>query len=126
MRCLLRSVGIDASVVYLWGGCTPSTVDYFSYGSWWGPSFRVVLAAHDNAPPNPHFTFHAVTESGGTCYDPSYGTTGMVTLDETAPSGVPYWEAGVRYPTHANPAVRQTGMTFPPESIHHVEWTCPH
>jgi PKD repeat protein len=97
MRCLVRSVGPDASVVYLWGGCLASTVDFFVYAGWWGPSFRVVLAAHDSAPANPHFTFHAVTECAGAYYDPSYGTTGMVALDETAPAGVPYREAGVRY-----------------------------
>jgi hypothetical protein len=98
MRCLLRSVGLNASVVYLWGGCRADTRCYYLYAGGLGQcSFRVLLAAHDDAPLDPHFTYHAVTESAGTYYDPSYGTTGMVALDETAPDGVPYREAGVRY-----------------------------
>jgi len=112
-RQLVRSVGVDGTITYIWGGCSSSYVDYYKYGTWW-VSFRVIKSAHDNAEANPHFTYHVETLVSGTYYDPSYGATGLISLDETAPTHNPYPAAS-----------RQTGSSLP-GNVHYVDWTCPH
>lgn len=114
MRCLVRSVGIDGSVVYVWGGCSDAYICFYRYRLWWGPSFRVLKPEHDDAEQDPHFTFHAETCVDGTYYDPSYGSTGLMDLDEKAP-------AHFGFPA----ASRRTGSSLP-GNAHYVDWTCRH
>lgn len=113
MRYLCRSIGIDATVKYVWGGRAPDEVLFFhstsglNYGS-----FQVIAPVNDLAVKDPHFTYHAETVVGGTTYDPSYGTTGLITLAETAPA-----------------ASRQTGSAWPPPNTlvqNAAAWKCPH
>jgi hypothetical protein len=113
-RQLVRSVGVDGTVTYIWGGCSSSYVDYYKYGTWWGPSFRVIKSIHEGAEANPHFMYHVETLVNGTYYDPSYGATGLISLGETAPAHNPYPAAS-----------RQTGSSLP-GNAHYVNWTCPH
>lgn len=94
LRGLLRSVGINATTYYVWGG-NNTTKDrwFYLYGLSGGGSGTVTMRAvrpaipsPDNLPANPHFTYHAVVRLGtsGSYYDPSYGTVGSaVTFDET-------------------------------------------
>ncbi len=126
LRYLASSIGINATLVYVWGGCSNTTVDFFKYHTWWGPSFRVLKGAHDGASVNPHFTFHVLTNINGTYFDPSYGSTGIINLDETAPAGVQYTTNYITYQPHTVAASRQTGSSWPPANIHLVDWTCPH
>lgn len=89
MRCLTRSIGIDAIVRYLWGGR-----DVTRYGGykrqtddqWWldegFPTIQFLEAIHDEAPLNPHFSFHAIVLSGGFYFDPSYGTADISAIGE--------------------------------------------
>jgi transglutaminase-like putative cysteine protease len=69
MRGLLRSIGIDAQVWYLWGGgFGPGGVVPYWYEA---PNdeiatFRVERPEEDDNDPNPHFTFHAVVGGSGT------------------------------------------------------------
>lgn len=131
MELLLAAIGISADVTYVWGGCVDSTICLYNPQGWpWGPSFRVLLAAHDYAPADPHFLYHAEAAVGGAYYDPSYGSTGLITLDETAPAGPDWYTRPVVYPaylggTHATAATRQTGAGLP-STPHYVDWTCPH
>lgn len=88
----------------------------------------VLKSVYDGVPANPHFAFHAETLVNGTYYDPSYGTTGLITFQEAAPAGYPYYDP---YPTnyydnHTPAATRQTGSSFPPGTVHKVNYTCPH
>ena len=89
-RGLLRSVGIVGNVQYHWGGLDSDTMASYEIGSipTSRVSMRVSAPTHDGVEANPHFTFHAVDESGGTLYDPSYGLayTSVVIL-ETAGVG---------------------------------------
>jgi Ig-like domain from next to BRCA1 gene/Transglutaminase-like superfamily len=92
MRGLLRSIGIDIQVFYLWGGTNAQTYWYSFEG--YPASFRVNRDQEDAVEPFPHFTFHAITghSAQGELYDPSYGdpaTGPFVGLDETldAPDG---------------------------------------
>jgi len=114
-RLLVRSVGIDGSTVYIWGGCSSAAIDLYRYGAWWGPSFMVVKGAHDGAPTNPHFAFHVEVQAAGGYYDPSYGTSGLISLSETAPAHSPF-----------PAATRQTGSGLPGGPPHYVSWKCPH
>ena len=93
-------------------------VDTYVYDTWeWGPSFWLIKGAHDEAPANPHYLFHSEALSGGTYYDPSYGTTGLISFSEAAPA----------HPPDAA-ATRRTGSALParPQSEHKVLWPCPH
>ncbi|MFH2055421.1 MAG: hypothetical protein ABIJ61_05640, partial [bacterium] len=140
MSCLLGSVGLSSSVVFFWGGCEPGIVDRYKLGSgtkpWWGPSMQVIVPAHPDGEvgADPHFTFHAIVESGGSFYDPSYGNSAMSSLDDIelkikTPAGVDYevwngtkWVSFDDHP-HLLEAVRQTGAGYPPWSNHHrVDW----
>jgi len=71
-RGLLRSIGIDANVMYHWGGAKPNTLLLYRYSGGSG-SFQIIEGVHDDAPANPHFSFHAVVNSGTLILDPSYG-----------------------------------------------------
>lgn len=88
LRGLLRSIGIDGTVLYIWAGPNTTTLTRFKVGSTGAtnPSFRIIRAAHDNAVVNPHFKFHAVVSTNSKWYDPSYGLIyTSLAFDETAP-----------------------------------------
>lgn len=76
---LLKSIGIDASTNYLWGGNSQERHWYIYPG--YGPndpvSIKLTRIRYERfgfvAPLNPHFTYHALTTVGNTNYDPSYG-----------------------------------------------------
>jgi len=115
LRGLMRSIGIDASVRYIWAGPDATTKRLFVLGSvgdqgGLNPSFRVIRAAADAAPANPHFGYHAVVPLGGILYDPSYGISySSLTFAETAFTSTP-----------------QQGSTSFPFLITQSGWTCPH
>jgi hypothetical protein len=101
---------------YVWGGCS-STVRCHFYRGWQRPTFRCTAPAHDDSQEvDPHFTYHVVVSYGGVVYDPSYGSTGMPTLTETAPMVLGQ---------HAAAATRQTAAGLPAQ-VHDVNWLCPH
>jgi hypothetical protein len=110
LRYLCRSIGLNGSVVYIWGGRANNEVFYYyqSSGSG-GGSFRVLAPHNDFANANPHFSYHAETTVNGNTYDPSYGNNGLINLNETAPG-----------------ASRQTGSNFPPAITNFSTWSCPH
>ena len=103
----------DAVATYIWGGHSSSYLCKYTYSGWTGPSFRVLKPAHDDAEANPHFKYHVETLANGTYYDPSYGSTGLIELNETALAHDPYPAAS-----------RQTGAGWTYE--HATGWTCPH
>lgn len=77
LRGLLRSIGIDGTQKYYWGG-NPSTkaADFFVRPS--GSDYvtaQFPRAANDTGvPANPYFTFHSTLTAGsGKSFDPSYG-----------------------------------------------------
>jgi hypothetical protein len=110
LRYLALSFGIPAEVVYFWLGTT-SEIFFYRKGGWWGPSFQCDRPAEDWAPPNPHFTFHALTQIGGTLHDPSYDFAGLPGILEWAPG-----------------ATQQFGSRTAINSlrVRSVNWTCPH
>ena len=115
LRGLIRSIGIDGSVQYIWAGPNSSSESLFIIGSVgdqgsFNPSFRVIRGSMDRAPTNPHFAYHAVVPVGGTLYDPSYGISySSLTFSETAFTTTP----------------QQTSTTFP-FLISQSGWVCPH
>lgn len=110
MAYLANSIGIPATVKYIWGGDAPNNAVFYIYrGGRPDVTFRVMVRGKDFAPPNPHFTYHAQTEAGGVVYDPSYGNVGLINLAETAPG-----------------CTRQTGSAWPPANILGASWKCPH
>jgi hypothetical protein len=124
MRYVVRSLGLDASVVYIWGGCSSSYECQYRWHHtpyWEWVSIRVPKSsAHEGAPVNPHFMYHAevdVNDTNSTYYDPSYNSTGLIEPDEFAPAGY----------GHAVAAVRQTGSSRAPY-LHQVDqgYECPH
>lgn len=98
------------SLVYLWGGCSSSTLCSYRYGTWHGPSFQCDSPECDGALYHPHFMFHVEANYAGTVYDPSYGTTGLTNFILTAPAHSPY-----------PAAVRQAGPSLP-GTQHLVMW----
>ena len=84
VRGLLRSIGIDATARYVWGGNASTNQIYlYNYNSVAGMSFKVKRNPSNegsnasntcpNVEANPHFQFHALVEVGSKLYDPSYG-----------------------------------------------------
>jgi len=133
LRYLARASGVDASVVYLWGGGLNTRADFYQYavpGNW--VSFRAVAPPNEGAPANPHFSYHAETRIQGMWYDASYGRTGLATFSEMSP---PYSESAgqAHYPPVAGETLRtpvqQQGSEWPPTaSPSHifVPYMCPH
>lgn len=112
LRGLLRSVGIDGTVLYIWGGTNNTTMLRYTIGSVGAafPTFRVLRGAHDAADPNPHFSYHAVVSANGTLFDPSYGISyPALVFDETAFNATP----------------QQTSTTFPLLAAN-AAFVCPH
>ena len=86
VRGLLRSIGIDATARYVWGGNANTNQIYlYTYSGATQMSFKVKRNPQNegtnasntcpNVEANPHFQFHALVEVGGKVYDPSYGLT---------------------------------------------------
>ncbi len=75
LRGLLRSIGIDGTVRYIWAGPNASTIYLYQVGSNGRiVSFRIDRSAHEGSTEtDPHFSFHAVVAANGTWYDPSFG-----------------------------------------------------
>lgn len=123
-----KVAGIDADILYLWGGSTSNQLEQYEFVDGnlvYGASFRAGLPALDGAPSNPHFMFHVLTVSNGTYYDPSYGTTGLTVFDELMP---PY--SGVfNVPPLSGQVVitpsQQTGISLPGTALS-TGWECPH
>ena len=65
MKGLLRTIGIDAECLYVWGGTEgpqgPPTLLYWNLAPGFQPSLRFELAQKDCAPSQPHYNYHAVT-----------------------------------------------------------------
>ncbi|HYE71717.1 MAG TPA: hypothetical protein VEF04_00240, partial [Blastocatellia bacterium] len=96
LRGLLRSIGIDGTVKFMWAGpnsttqrgyslnnnpglCQPGSPGTFCY------SFRVLRPLKGDAPQNPHFSYHAAVYTNGLLYDAVYGDSyASPTFDETA------------------------------------------
>jgi len=96
----------NPSLVYLWGGCSSSlSCHYNNPPNRLGPTFQCDCPTNDDAPYQPHFTFHVEVDCG-TIYDPSYGTTDLTKFLETACP-------------HPDAAKRQTGPSRP-SSYHRV------
>ncbi len=124
MAYLCRSIGLAASMVYVWGGRSAAEQTMFSFlGS--SVSFRVLVAAKDSADENPHFTYHVQTRVSGTDYDPSYGNVGLITLNETAPAAAPL-PAATRQTKIASVVSGLPGGWPPWSSSTNSGWTCPH
>ena len=86
LRYLCRSVGIPGDLVFIWGGRNhKETYSYVNKLHTVGGTFRVTAPGKDRAPQNPHFLYHVETKVSGVTYDPSYGSEGLIVLDETAP-----------------------------------------
>lgn len=86
VRGLLRSIGIDATAKYFWGGNASTNQIYlYNYNATPNMSFKVKRNPQNegtnasntcpNVEANPHFQFHALVEVAGKVYDPSYGLT---------------------------------------------------
>jgi hypothetical protein len=112
LRGLLRSIGIDGTVTYIWAGPNTTTMRRFIVGSIGDniSTFRIIRGAKDGAPQNPHFSYHAIVSTNGTWYDPSYGLSySSLSFDETAFNNTP----------------QQTSSTFP-SFASQSGWVCPH
>ncbi len=78
LTLLARSTGIAAETRYFYGGNVVGTWRRFDNVAMnFSATMRTTAAGHDLARPMSHFTYHAQTRSGGTYYDPSYGTVGQ-------------------------------------------------
>ncbi|HMQ03778.1 MAG TPA: hypothetical protein PKD26_07670 [Pyrinomonadaceae bacterium] len=92
LRGLLRSVGIDGTITYIWAGTNSSTLTYYQRGSTTNtPSFQITKGQHEGAEANPHFFYHSVIKANNNWYDPSYGEAplSIFTLAETANNNTP-------------------------------------
>jgi hypothetical protein len=118
MAYLCRSVGVAATMLYIWGGVSAKEQTMFSFRKRRN-SFRVLVGAKDSASLNPHFTYHVQTHAGSKDYDPSYGNVGLISLDETAPGAS-------RRTKSANVVSGEPGGWPPWSSSTDSGWTCPH
>ena len=94
LRGVLRSIGIDATTRYFWGGDPAIGVtEEYRYDVNAGMSFQAQRPRSNegincrDVEENPHFKFHATVLANGSRYDPSYGLSGTaaeVNLLETS------------------------------------------
>jgi hypothetical protein len=88
LRGLLRSIGIDSTVNYFWGGNPTTFVSHWFVEPGSTPNIRTGFPNGSNTtsqyprpvrnanPANPYFTFHSTLRAGsGKSFDPSYGIT---------------------------------------------------
>jgi hypothetical protein len=126
----LRVMGIPTGVTYLWGGSSPAWFDFFTFQGRTGPSFRTMAPGNGAAPPNPHFTFHALSRVNNVYYDPSYGTFGLTRFVEVMPPFSVNGTGEFHVPPVSGEALfeprQQIGGSLPQLGHEHTEWTCPH
>jgi hypothetical protein len=101
LRGLLRSIGIDGTVKYMWAGESSTSLKGYNLlnlptecsggsGLDFCISIRVLRPAKGAAPLNPHFSYHAAVDSGGLLYDAVYGDSyTSPSFDETAYGSTP-------------------------------------
>lgn len=100
MRGILRSVGVDTDLIYVWSGVEQTRYMYALNGGGAAAvnNFRLVESAHPDGfvGSNPHFSFHALIRSAGRYFDPSYGqvSTSPPVFDESVNPGTRAVEAG--------------------------------
>lgn len=113
MRYLLMTQGIPADVDYFWRGDAGSIIVYRKHSDpgWWGPSYRYDRPAEDFAEVKPHFLFHALTNVGGSRFDPTYGETSPGARLESVPGATEQF------------APRSTFLGLP---VVQDPWICPH
>ncbi|HMQ03776.1 MAG TPA: transglutaminase domain-containing protein [Pyrinomonadaceae bacterium] len=113
LRGLLRSVGIDGPLLYIWAGpnSTEATVFGLTSAPTDGVSFRIQKAAHEGAVQDPHFMYHSVVNRNNTWYDPSYG-------------GDPYTSLAFTHVDISNPPQQKHGTKYTTPSF--SGWYCPH
>lgn len=69
----------NSELLLTWGSATSGRIGlYVNPDAEYWVSCRVGAPANDGVGANPRFTFHAVVLSGGTYWDPSYGTSSPV------------------------------------------------
>ena len=119
MRGLLRSLGGDGTVTYMWGGNSNQNRGYYKISSSslscnasnldGCVSFRVDRPEKSiYAPANPHFTYHAGVSYNGKIFDAVYGDSYVIpSFTETAPGHSV--RTNITYPTTAS----ITGYTCP-------------
>ena len=82
LRGLLRTIGLDAQVIWVYAGLSNGTRELFTRNITPGvpttPSFQIEVGQNDNAEENPHFAFHAIVKCAQDLdplnyLDPSYG-----------------------------------------------------
>ncbi len=129
MEYLCSVSGMDAEHIYVFGGVTFLEINRYQYNGLLGlewVSIQVEAAPKDDEPENPHYLFHMQVVVDGVFYDPSYGTTGLLTDLEVA---VPYSGNGVV------PPVTGSTVYVPDKQFKYgnfpgmgpiVQWTCPH
>ncbi len=104
LHLLSLNTGIPSEVRYFYGGTVVGSAKTFDHPGGIA-SFQTTAPAHDVAPAQAHFTYHAQTLIDGTYYDPSYGiATRASSLHECdPPSGpdTPFLE-GVGFPAFPN------------------------
>jgi len=87
LRYLLQSIGADGgSVVCYWGGSATELM-WYEVGTK-RATFQVARPGEDGVEANPFFGFHALTNIGGTLYDPSYGLIGAPAFTKLVPADV--------------------------------------
>ena len=117
---LLRTSGLQANVVYTWAGLAEDRVDYYYLTpnphdtTLQRASFQLSAPRKNRARANPHFTFHALADAGGTIWDPSYGSPGVPQAIET------YYDS-----VTGQDATQWTGPSLP-TAHYHKNWTCGH
>lgn len=88
LQYILKSIGADGgSVVYYWGGINPAVMSLYDSPDT-PASFQCDRPELEGGavPANPYFTYHAMTDVGGTIYDPSYGLEGAPSLTKLVPA----------------------------------------
>jgi hypothetical protein len=113
MRYLLMTLGLTADVDYFWRGTPGSVIVYrmTSAPGWHGPSYQYDRPSENLATARPHFLFHALTNVGGTRFDPTYGQSSVGAILESAPGATDQF------------APRSTFLAL---TVVGSPWRCPH
>jgi hypothetical protein len=112
MRYLMMTLGLPATVDYFWRGTPTSVIVYHMTSTpWYGPSYQYDRSSEDMASTKPHFLFHALTNVGGTRFDPTYGQSSPGARLESAPGATDQFGTRAQY-------LAATPVGSP--------WRCPH